>query len=175
MFIRAVVIGEWGNGASGGGARGIQIGIPDCGGKGRFTGGGHQIQPDGVKVTWGLTLHCDRLLSNNLNINWPDNHFHMEEHLETFACTDDPNIKQRPPRAPLDTFIGTGIGRLNNEDGYTIEFTLVDGGEPSKNVDKIAFKIYETANEGNVILDVPLQLNTGGNLQAHYDQPHKNK
>ena len=37
----------------------------------------------------------------------------------------------------------------------------------------MAIRIYETANPANVVLDVPLQMLTGGNLQAHYDQPHK--
>ena len=38
--------------------------------------------------------------------------------------------------------------------------------------DKMAIKITNTAN-GDVILDIPLQTLSGGNLQAHYDQPHK--
>ena len=50
----------------------------------------------------------------------------------TVACTDDPAIIQRPPAAPLDTLIGIGTGRYNNVDGFTIEFTLVDYGEPGR-------------------------------------------
>jgi hypothetical protein len=37
----------------------------------------------------------------------------------------------------------------------------------------MAILINETANPSNVVLDVPPQLLSGGNLQAHYDQPHK--
>jgi len=79
-------------------------------GTGGFTGGGHQVRlSDGIKITRGLTIHCDLLLSNNLEINWPaGNRFHRLEHLETVACTDDPNIIQQPPPAPLDTLIGVG-------------------------------------------------------------------
>jgi len=51
-------------------------------------------------------------------------------------------------------------------------FTLVDAGEPGSD-DQAALLIYETANPANVVLDVPLQYLDGGNLQAHYDQPHK--
>jgi len=80
---------------------------------------------------------------------------------------------QEPPDAPLDTLVGVGTGRWNNEYGYTIEFTLIDAGEPGRD-DMMAILIYETANPGNVILDVPLQYLNNGNLQAHYDQPHKN-
>jgi hypothetical protein len=101
------------------------------------------------------------------------NKFHMTEHIETVACSDDPNIHQAPPDAPLDTLIGIGTGRYNGTDGYTIEFTLVDYGEPGSNNDRMSILIYETANPSNVALDHPLLQIIGGNLQAHYDQPHK--
>jgi hypothetical protein len=125
-----------------------------------------------VRITRGLTVHCDLLLSNNLEINWGGNQFHMTEHMTTVACTDDPDIIQFPPAAPLDTMIGVGTGRYNNADGYTVEFTFQDYGEPGSD-DRAALKVYETANPTNVVLEVPLQVLSGGNLQAHYDQPHK--
>ena len=121
-----------------------------------------------------MTIHCDLLLSNNLQVNWPDNKFHMTEHLTTVSCTDDPNIVQTPPPAPLDTLVGVGTGRYNGVNGFTIEFTLVDAGEPGGN-DQSALKIFQTSNPANVVLEVPLTQLTGGNLQAHFDQPHKNK
>jgi len=149
---------------------------PTPDGKGRFTGGGKLIASGDFKVTYGLTIHCDRLLSNNLEVNWGTgrnaNQFHMTEHVVTVACTDNPAIGQPPPAAPLDTMIGIGTGRYNNVDGYTIQFTLVDYGEPGSN-DRISLRVFETANPSNVVLDVPLQGVVGGNLQAHYDQPHK--
>lgn len=170
--------GTWGDGYPGGQSQSVTVVYPTepctAPSLGRFTGGGHQIRlADGVRITRGLTIHCDLLLSNNLQVNWPTgNKFHMLEHLTTVACTDDPNIIQQPPPAPIDTLIGVGTGRYNNQPGYTIEFTLVDAGEPGGN-DQMAIKIYQTSNPSNVVLDVPLQLLTGGNLQAHYDQPHK--
>lgn len=178
--VTALAVGNWGDGFAGGQSTSVTVTYPSeaCTqpSLGRFTGGGRQIRVgDGLKVTRGLTIHCDLLLSNNLQVNWPTgNKFHMEEHLTTVACTDDPNIIQQPPPAPLDTLIGVGVGRYNNKPGYTIEFTLVDAGEPGGN-DQMGMKIYETANPSNVVLDVPLQQLTNGNLQAHYDQPHKNK
>jgi hypothetical protein len=138
---------------------------------GRFTGGGSQVVGE-ARITRGLTIHCDLLLSNNLEVNWGGNQFHMTEHLTTLECSDDPNITQAPPKAPLDTLVGVGTGRYNGQPGYTIEFKLVDAGEPGSN-DMAALKIYEAANPANVVLDIPLQLLTTGNLQAHYDQPHK--
>jgi hypothetical protein len=90
----------------------------------------------------------------------------------TVECSDSPDIIQFPPDAPLDTLIGIGTGRYNGQDGFTIEFTLIDAGEPGRE-DLAAILIYETADPSNVVLNVPLQNLTGGNLQAHYDQPHK--
>lgn len=168
--------GLWDDGSGGGQSSSVTVVYPTepCvePGFGRFTGGGHQIRVDGVRVTRGLTIHCDLLLSNNLEVNWLGNQFHMTEHMQTVECSDDPNIVQFPPDAPLDTLIGVGTGRYNGTDGYTINFTLRDYGEPGSS-DQMRIYIFETANPGNVVLNVPLQVLTGGNLQAHYDQPHK--
>jgi hypothetical protein len=97
------------------------------------------------------------------------NNFHMTEHLTTVACTDDPNIIQAPPPAPLDTLIGVGTGRFNGVDGFTVEFTLQDWGEPG-GLDKMAIRIFQGSN---VVLNIPLSLLANGNLQAHFDQPHR--
>lgn len=141
-------------------------------GSGRFTGGGGQIIVGNTRVTRGLTIHCDRLLSNNLEVNWNGNQFHMTDHLTTVACFDSPTVDQRPPNAPIDTLIGIGTGRYNGTSGYTVEFTLIDAGEPGTN-DQTALKIFQASNPANVVLTVPLQKLSNGNLQAHADQPHK--
>lgn len=176
VTVTAVAVGVWGNLGEPGGSASTAVVLPseDCAGAGlgRFTGGGHQLRVDGVRVTRGLTVHCDLLLSNNLEVNWSGNQFHMTEHLTTVECSDDPDITQAPPDAPLDTLRGVGAGRYNGADGYTIEFTLVDAGEPGRE-DMAALLIYETADPSNVVLNVPLQLLDGGNLQAHEDQPHR--
>ena len=98
------------------------------------------------------------------------NQFHMQEHTKA-VCTDDPSVDQRPPAAPVDTIVGEGTGRFNGELGYTVEFTLIDGGEPGTS-DFIGFKVYNTTTKAVVLL-LPLQTPVGGNVQAHYDQPHK--
>ena len=176
VTVTAVANAVWGSAAEPGQTASVMVTIPsdECSAPslGRFTGGGHQCRVDGVRVTRGLTVHCDLLLSNNLEVNWSGNQFHMTEHLTTVECSDDPNITQAPPDAPLDTLRGVGTGRYNGADGYTIEFTLVDAGEPGRE-DMAALRIYETANPLNVVLDVPLQILDGGNLQAHEDQPHR--
>lgn len=174
--VTATAIANWGDGAAGGQSDSVTIALPtDCTTpltNGRFTGGGFQVRIGAARITRGLTIHCDLLLSNNLEVNWGGDKFHMTEHLTTVTCSDDPLIIQAPPPAPLDTLVGVGTGRYNGADGYTIEFTLVDYGEPG-NLDRAALRIFETANPGNVVLNLPLQLLSGGNLQAHYDQPHK--
>ena len=177
VVVSWLAVANWADGAAGGQSKSATVVLPEtpCGaqpGLGRFTGGGSQIKVGPVRVTRGLTIHCDLLLSNNLEINWNGNQFHMTEHMTTVACTDDPAIIQAPPAAPLDTLIGVGTGRYNGDDGFTVEFTLVDYGEPGS-ADQMSILIYETLNPGNVVLNVPLQVLTGGNLQAHYDQPHK--
>ncbi len=176
VVVTAFAKGLWAGIYDGGQSTSISITLPTDGciqpGLGRFTGGGSQIRIDYVRVTKGLTIHCDLLLSNNLEVNWNGNSFHMTEHLTTVACTDSPDIIQAPPVAPLDTLIGIGTGRYNNMDGYTINFTLIDAGEPGSS-DMAKIYIYETANPAHVVLDLPLSYLSGGNLQAHYDQPHK--
>ena len=69
-------------------------------------------------------------------------------------------------------FTTRGLIGCNNRviDGTQEKLALFVGGN-----DQMGIRIYETANPSNVVLDVPQQVLIGGNLQAHYDQPHKNK
>ena len=101
---------------------------------GRMTGGGGQLQIDGARITRGLTLHCDIILSNNLQINWPGgNKWHLEkESLSSVSCIDDPAYNPVPPAAPFDTFIAEAVGSLNGVDGSVIRFKFIDDGEPGK-------------------------------------------
>jgi hypothetical protein len=182
--VMASAIGQWNNGSP------SDCSVPACGGtakvyaslpedpncapaSGRFTGGGKQLMiniPRGtLHVTRGFTLHCDLLLSNNLEVNWSGgNKFHMTEHLSAI-CLDDPSFDPFPPAAPVDTLIGVGTGRYNGDDGYTITWRMEDHGEPGSE-DQMSILI---TGPGGTVLDVPLQKLEGGNIQAHFDQPHK--
>jgi hypothetical protein len=142
---------------------------------GRMTGGGvvrmREVGGELVKITHGFTLHCDITLSNNLEINWGGNQWHLEkESLEDVSCTDEPGVDPEPPPAPFDTFYARAIGRYNGDPGYEIEFTLQDAGEPGGSNDKAGMTI--TDPDGNEVLFVPFAFTEHGNLQAHYDQPH---
>jgi hypothetical protein len=142
---------------------------------GRMTGGGGQIRIDGVRITRGLTIHCDITLSNNLEINWTGgNKWHIDKPLTSAQCIDDPAIDPVPPAAPFDTFIGEGVGRLNGEDGSFVRFTFVDDGEPGRD-DHATIAIWAPGADPNAdtpVLQVSAFLDHG-NLQAHFDQPHK--
>jgi len=178
VTVTAIALAPWTDGFPGGQSSTVTVDISalNCAPpqSGRFTGGGKDVQVGGVTVTQGLTLHCDLILSNNFEINWKDaagtHQFHLLEH--TFAeCTEIVG-NQPPPAAPLDTMRGIGTGKFDGTDGFTVDFTLFDGGEPGTS-DTIRIKIFETANPTNVVLDLPTTFLTGGNLQAHFDQPHK--
>lgn len=148
--------------------------VASWGAMGRMTGGGGQLVTIGdVYVTRGFTIHCDITLSNNLEINWPGNKWHLDKPLTGAVCLDDPAISPEPPPAPFDTFIGEGIGRLNGVDGSLVRFQFVDAGEPGGNNDRSSIHIYDP--NGVLVLAVPMSFLTKGNLQAHYDQPHGNK
>lgn len=143
-------------------------------GVGRMTGGGGQITIDDVRITRGFTIHCDITLSNNLEINWPDNKWHINKPLLRATCLDDPAIDPAPPRAPFDTFVGEGEGRLNGEDGSIVRFTFIDSGEPGGKNDRATIMIWAPGDDPDT--DTPVLNHSGvldhGNLQAHYDQPH---
>lgn len=145
---------------------------------GRMTGGGGQIIVGGIRVTRGFTIHCDLTLSNNLEINWPDNRWHIDKPLTSAECIDDPAVSPEPPPAPFDTFIGEGVGRLNGVDGSIVRFTFIDSGEPGGGNDRATIRIWAPGANPDTdtpVLTVPMSFLDHGNIQAHYDQPHGNK
>lgn len=147
----------------------------DLNNTGRMTGGGGQIRVDGVRITRGLTLHCDITLSNNLEINWSGgNKWHLDKPITSALCIDDPAYNPVPPAAPFDTFIGEAYGSLNGVDGSFVRFVFIDNGEPG-DTDRASIDIWAPGDDPST--DPPVLSVSGvldnGNLQAHYDQPHK--
>jgi hypothetical protein len=140
---------------------------------GRMTGGGSIQCGDFGRVTHGFELHCiaDGVIEpNNLEINWGGgNNFHLTT-LTTSVCSDSPLFDEGQPPAGFDTMEGTGTGTFNNEPGATIQFILIDDGEPGGGADLARYFIRDAL--GNVVLDCPLQvLDQGGNHQAHKQNP----
>lgn len=138
--------------------------------EGRLTGGGVKAAgSNGETVTMGMTLHCDILLSNNLEVNWQGHKWHLTKPITSASCSNQQNDAP-PPASPIDTFVGTAYGTLDGVKDSYIEFNFQDHGEPGTN-DKVELTIYEPGSS-TVALNVPMQNSSVGNLQMHYDQPH---
>lgn len=167
--VEAYAAAPWGDGYASGESSTDTVTIPtNCApGTGRFTGGGKQVTVNGVAVTKGFEVDCDlHQPSNNLEINWLGNQFHMTRFTSAVCTLQN---KPNPPTAPVNTIMGTGTGRYDGMDGYTVMFELIDNGEPGTQ-DEASFVVYQTSNPSNVVLNVPLEFITGGNIQAHVDQ-----
>ena len=169
------------------------------GGGWRVTGSGDEA----VRSSNGLTLHCDITLSNNLQINWDKGKkWHINKVVDAAFCEDDPAFTPEPPRSPADTYIGLDVGKLNNVDGSVACFILEDHGEVAGDPDgpdQALIRIWDVgfdpgiteadlgmpgfdclastsdpATDPDTVLFVPLS-DVNGNLQFHFDQPHKSK
>jgi hypothetical protein len=138
---------------------------------GRMTGGGSIQCGDVGTVTHGFELHCIAdngvvIEPNNLEINWDTgDNFHLTT-LDTAVCSDSPLFDEGQPPAGFNTMEGSGTGTFNNVPGATIQFILIDNGEPGAGADLARYFITDAS--GTVVLDCPLTvLEQGGNHQAH--------
>ncbi len=142
----------------------------------RMTGGGHFLARSAayggarVKTTHGFTLHCNAATEpQRLQVNWSGgNSFHLTD-IATASCSDSPLIDQENPEAPIDTYRGTGAGRLNfgsghKEEGFA-DWKFVDGGEPGGGADQIRITIWDA--DGDVVLSTSTRVLDRGNHQAH--------
>ena len=140
---------------------------------GRFTGGGFQIDANDLKVTRGFTLHCDELLSNNFEVNWKSggttHNFHTDKNPAVAECSKP--VVPNPPAADVSRIVILDQpGSLDGEDGHLITIVLEDHGEPGT-ADRAYIAVDGTAlTLGSVLAPA---LIDGGNIQAHFDQPHK--
>jgi hypothetical protein len=174
VIVEGVASGAWDDAFPSGQTSSVTVTLPtNCNpGTGRFTGGGKQVVAGVATVTKGFEVDCDLTTpSNNLEINWKDSfgsshRFHMLNFLSAL-CTLNGN--PAPPKAPVNTIVASGTGRYDGVDGFTVQFTLIDNGEPGTN-DKAGFLVFETANPSNVVLAIPVLTVTTGNIQAHVDQ-----
>ena len=142
--------------------------------QGRFTGGGFQIDANELKVTRGFTLHCDELLSNNFEVNWKSggttHNFHTDKNPEVAECSKP--VDPVPPAADVSRIvILSQPGSLDGEDGHLITIVLEDHGEPGTE-DRAYIAVDGVALTGGSVA-APALID-GGNIQAHFDQPHKN-
>ena len=137
---------------------------------GRFTGGGFQINENDLRVSRGFTLHCDAILSNNFEVNWAGgNNFKIDKNPTDVVCSliANPN----PPDAPVNRIEINGTGTLNGQPAI-VTLVLIDNGEKSgAPLDRAYIAVNGIAlTDGSVADPAPID---GGNIQAHFDQPHK--
>jgi hypothetical protein len=126
-------------------------------------GGGCLTTPDEHRITHGFDLHCDAEdPPNTLDIDWEGHRFHLDA-VDRTRCSDDPAIDLEPPVAGFDTVSGTGTGRLNGEDGASVEWVFSDAGAAGVE-DRAAIVIRNPS--GEVVLDVSGTL-AYGNHEAH--------
>jgi hypothetical protein len=132
---------------------------------GRMTGGGSVFTADGLRVTHGFELHCNKKAGpNNLEVNWDGgNNFHLET-VARARCTDDPAIDPGHPESAIDTYTGRGEGRYNNVRGATARWIIKDAGEPGS-ADTLTITVWDV--DGNQVLSVSGPLDHG-NHQAHH-------
>ena len=133
-----------------------------------MTGGGNEPTTTGQTVTFnggtqqgatqGLLLHCNAASQpNNLQVNWANNSFHLQQ-LVSATCSND-GMSPQPPPAGFDVIQGSGTGKCNKL-AATVNFKFTDHGEPGTN-DTV--EIHVT---GGCTLDVIGNLQ-GGDIQAH--------
>jgi hypothetical protein len=139
---------------------------------GRFTGGGQFQSDQGVMISHGFELYCDKSTQpNNLEINWAGgNHWHLYD-LTHAVCSSrqDP----APPVAGVSVYNGNGFGSLNGVPGFFADWRIIDNGEPGTS-DRMALVITDPS--GNLVIQTiqadPSDPGNGtllerGNHQAH--------
>ena len=150
---------------------------------GFFVGGGKVYVPKSgnmpsFTLTHGFELHCDATLGpNNLEINWLQNKFHLEE-LEAAKCIDDGTPNEPPPSphpgSTLDVYTGEGFGRYNGVCGAYATWSMDDNGEPGKGDQILSLKIRDS--NGNEVLNIndPLKLQSGNHQFVPHPSSHPN-
>ena len=126
--------------------------------------------PNSIDVTHGFEIHCGAPPDkpNNLEVNWPSHHFHMDV-LTMGVCVC--NLALLPPDNPdagFNEFIGAGTGKLDNVEGASIVFDFTDQGEPGTN-DTEHVTIFTPGPNPVPVLSFLTTKLTFGNQQAHRD------
>jgi hypothetical protein len=138
--------------------------------QGRMTGGGVKATNDaGDPVTFGVEIHCDIILSNNIEINWPGHKWHLTKPIVSSDC-ENQNNDAPPPASPIDTFKGVAFGELDGVGDSKITWDFEDHGEPGTN-DKVELTVFAPGSN-TIVMHITLQNISIGNWQMHYDQPH---
>ena len=142
-----------------------------------LTGSG-AIAYEGAQLQVNALLHCAVLrVPNSLAVVWGSNRFDLDLSLDASCVTERPSAGapfrsllswlglDAAQEAALRVQRGRGLGRYNGQRGVSIEWRLVDGGEPGTARDGVRV----TVRRGEVIvLDASGRL-VLGDLQAHWE------
>ena len=113
------------------------------------------------RVTHGMRLECVKGDGpNNLQVNWPQNGFHLES-VTSAKCSNGAGIDPGQPRSTFDTLVGTGTGRCRNGGTASAYWTVTDAGEPG------------TADTMSIRITGGCSLNRAGALDRGNHQAHQ--
>ena len=130
--------------------------------------GGHMTGDGSLPggVSHSFNLRCDPAAAGALEVTWAKGKkdFVMTG-VTSAVCTKDSGIEGEPHAAYFNTLTGSGTGKLNGVAGYSIKYTLTDGGG-SCGKDHAQLVIKSPA--GVVVLSTSANL-TGGDQAAHDD------
>jgi hypothetical protein len=141
----------------------VTVTVRGIGRPGRLTGGAFTRTLDG-KIHHQAQLACTAEGGGRLTVRSKAGTFELTR-VDYALCVDDPGFESAPPDAGWNTHRGSGTGTFNGVPGYTIEWTLIDGGEPAV-ADRADIVVRSPG--GAVVLSETGVLG-GGNHQAHAD------
>lgn len=132
------------------------------------TGNASHTDPEHDFVTYAFRLRCTGG-PNAIQVNWDRGlKFRLDE-ITSVLCYDNPTYEEGEPPAEADTFVFTGTGRYNDEEGASIQIRIADAGEIGDTVSGVGLDritIVVTAPGGQTVLDTT-SLIEAGNLQAN--------
>jgi hypothetical protein len=116
-------------------------------------GGGTQFTSTGMQVNYGMDLHCDTSIQPNyLQVTWGAGNVFALENLTNAACTG----------LPFNTHSGSGNGTIDGESGATIQWTLMDAGQPGVMKDSGQLVIKNAA--GETVLEISGKISAGTHI-----------
>lgn len=119
----------------------------------RMFGGGTQFTSTGAQVSYGMDLHCDASIQPNyLQATWGDGNVFVMQNMGAASCTG----------LPFNAHSGSGTGTINGEAGATVQWTLIDGGQPGVWRDSGQLVIRNAS--GETVLEISGRISAGTHI-----------
>lgn len=117
-------------------------------------GGGTQFTSTGTQVSYGMDLHCDvSILPNYLQVTWGNGNVFFMQNMTSASCTG----------SPFNIHSGTATGLIDGQPGATVQWTIVDNGQPGVLNDAGQIVVRNAA--GEAVVEISGKIYTG-NLTA---------